>query len=793
MKGRARPPNKVGEAESELPFSFDVIAASAFHGNQSLKPSIHFAKTPTTSRTHTATGTGTNTTSTGLNTTSTHSRNTSNASRGAGSGTSRSNGHARKESWSKAIKSAKHTANATGLCAFNEDLSPADEKVIALDNRLQQDRTRYVHGGSHDSPNDPGESDVVLITAQASKRLDASQQNANGLNLSPVPSNRSGDSTGNSGVGIALSTPTVLIEQPFQFADHPYANGTRQSEDMPRPAEYAGPHPSRMADFAMNETALSDVSVRHRMPMAASRPRSDSPPPVHPYATADARSRPTLKVPLQSIPPPKKMFADVGTGSIREVMPEEIQYSPYSAQYSAASSKRNSELGVEEALSVAFRRGRTGGAQAEEQVSSGVDETSETEDFGSGSGVQELIVPPIFREGSPHRGDVTPRADDNSVRDAWQNSQDEDNVGNLVVPTPMSAASYKLNSSPAQMSLDSSPMASPRQFKRFDDMEDYSDLFYRPGQQSTVAGSARGSSGEPTPPGELVRTLSSGGESSSPQRPMLARSNSALTNLRRQLSEEYGSNSDDRQVLSGDLSLHRHGHVSDVLEVDEGDDELHAVLSQGSSPPGASLPLRLQTAHAESPGPEGAIPEDVESSRASSILERFETEDGTEIYYHLGEVPTLTTPDPVTASNVHRASAHGSYIENTPRSELQLLSPIESIAPDRPSRPSLLPPKSATTSSTTRGSYSTSSASHMSQLSEFPAPPGTTSLTPGTIIQSYFGNTPEATERGDPLAGSESPLERKHLHQQQSQQQQQEVRRSRRTTFGPVPDDDESD
>ncbi|OCB90557.1 hypothetical protein A7U60_g2235 [Sanghuangporus baumii] len=776
MKAKVKLNGKPSESESELAFSFDLIAATAFHGSQTLKPHVHYG--PSTTGSGSRNGAGTNTTSTGLNTTSTHSRNTSNASKNATS-QSIGHGHNRKESWSKsAIRTAKHTAQATGLCSDNDDLSPADEKVLAPDGKLQQDRARYVHLNPRDGRTGTDDDGVVVITAESSQYLNATQTNFVGPSLSPVPSDRSGGSTG---VGIALSTPTVLVDHPFQFSDHPYASGPNPVE-IPRPAEYAGPHPSRMAEFALTESSLNDVAARHRLPSAVVASRSYTETTAHPYAAAEQRSRPTLRVPVSSIPPPKKMFADVGTGSIREVLPDDIQYSPYSAQHSE-NSKHNSEaLGVEEALNLAFSRKDSATDEKGGQVEG---HTGDTEDFGSRTVDQELIVPALMRSAADYRVERMPQIDEGSMRESWQNSQDVDEHGHFLVPTPMSTISFKPKFSPAQTSLDSSPMTSPRQFKKFDDTEDYSDLFYTPGQPASVSGGLRAggnsseSSGEPTPPNESTNPLNFREEEGfATRRPLLARSNSALTNLRRKLSEEYRTSIDDRHVFSEDVNLRR--HVSDVPEVDEDFGDPNDIISQGS-PPGASLPLRLGLTHSESPGPVHVIPEDVESSRASSVLERYETEEGTEVYYRVGEVPALATPNPVSSTHMYRASAHVSYIDSTPPSNHRSLSPDTRGRTDTPSRPSLQP-QSAT--SMTRESYmtSTSSASRISQLSEFPVPPGQTSLTPGTIIQSYFGSTLEPTERHDPIQEDPESVER---------EQKRHERQSRRTTFGPVSDDED--
>ena len=114
-----------------------------------------------------------------------------------------------------------------------------------------------------------------------------------------------------------------------------------------------------------------------------------------------------------------------------------------------------------------------------------------------------------------------------------------------------------------------------------------------------------------------------------PERPVIARNNSALTTLKRQLSQKYAQNIEaERQMLDEDAGLSN--HIDDGTGGEESNiDEVHAIVSQSSSPPGASLPLRAAMPRPESLGPAVLIPEDVRSSRASSILERYEGDDGT--------------------------------------------------------------------------------------------------------------------------------------------------------------------
>ena len=625
--------------DQELVTSFGVLAATAFHGHQLSKPSISVGNSSAASRSM-----GTN--STGINTTSTHSRKSSGASHAG-------RGHGRKESWSKsAIKSAKSTANATGLCAFNIDVSPVDEKALNLERALDDEgRTKYVSLDLQraDEKRDAGESGVVLIAPHANanqaQQLAAPQPRPVVVfSPSPVPSNHSdaSQSTSQTGVGIALSTPTVLVpdQEQFLFPDHPYAaimGAARES--VPRASDYAGPHPTstaKMAEFNVDDSTLHNVSARHRLPPAVVYAQVER----HPYAavqasssTSNPRSRPTLQVPVTraEVSPAKKMFAEVNH-HLREVLPDEIQYSPYSMNPPSRNSKRNSELGVEEALSVAFSHGSLDDMEDEldmqdeldmdEEDSAEVQDASmEEEDLTgtSAADAQILTAQPAARTAPLYR--TMPQIDEDSVRDSWRNSRDEaDNAGmpRSIQHTPAASGFSMKESSP---SINSSPMTSPRALRKFDESEDFSDLFYRPGH--SAGNSIR------SPSMEVNRGLLSREPSGSIEKPLFpisrTESVSALAGLTRKLSEEFSSQLDDeRRTFGGrDTPVHQHEQGHHVNEA-----EMHALLSHGS-PPGANVPLRVPTTRPQSIDPSILVPEDVVSSRTSSILDPQESEEAT--------------------------------------------------------------------------------------------------------------------------------------------------------------------
>lgn len=618
--------------EEELVTSFGIIAASAFHGHQLSKPTISVGNSSTASRSM-----GTN--SAGINTISTHSRKSSNESHTA-------KGHIRKESWSKAaIKSAKSTANAAGLCAFNVDVSPVDEKALNLERAIDQDdgRTKFVSLDLQrtEEKRDAGESGVVLIASHANTNTQASHQlvvpqprPAVIFSPSPVPSDNSdaSQSTSHSGVGIALSTPTVVVadQEQFLFPDHPFASTTGTNrEAVPRASEYAGPHPTsaRLAEYNVDDSTLNNVSARHRLPPAANRLYASVE--RHPYAAAQSssssRPRPTLQVPTtrDEVSPSRRMFAEINS-SLREVLPDEIQYSPYSVNPPSRSSKRDSDaLGVEEALSVAFTHRSLDDMDMDEMEEDVTEARSMDEEDLTGTsavGAQILTAQAALRSAPLYR--TMPQIEEDSVRDSWRDSRDDgdDTIMPHAYQHTLAASGFSIKESTP--SINSSPMTSPRLVKKYDETEDFSDLFYRPGH--SAGNSIR------APSMEYSRGLASrepsGSLEKAPSNPISRTASvSALTGLTRQLSEEYNSLLDDEGHTFGrrDSPVH-HDHEQGYREDEP---QVHALHTRGSS--GANVPLRVPMTRPQSIDPSLLVPEDVRSSRTSSILDPQGTEEGT--------------------------------------------------------------------------------------------------------------------------------------------------------------------
>ena len=153
------------------------------------------------------------------------------------------------------------------------------------------------------------------------------------------------------------------------------------------------------------------------------------------------------------------------------------------------------------------------------------------------------------------------------------------------------------------------------------------------------------------------------------------------------------------------------------------------------------------------------------------------------IHYRLGEVPALATPNPIDGDGSRRHSArvsfHGeadwaSHSEMLTSPEHTTHTSSELLSPGPAARMSLSP------TDLLRQSYvtTTSSTSRISQLSDFPVPPGQQQVvTPASLIQSYFDDLPrnqrQNTHSSDQFGTSPS-----------SSEMRRQRLLSHRTTFG---------
>ncbi|KAK7685525.1 hypothetical protein QCA50_011391 [Cerrena zonata] len=769
---------EAGEITRETTSPLEYLAERTLLGAQTVPPKIHIHAPPvpksphTTSASRTAISSVFSTHSQNLSrvTSRTKSHGHSNSLGGSvtksqtdHSSSGHSNGHVRSQSLGKsAFRMVKNTAtNAAVLCGLNEKspmLSPMDEKAFAMEGALRGNDTKVIRLQDQ-ARNDAfrEREDVVVLSPIA-----ASRESPNRLNgVSPTPS---GFSVSAEGVGIAISSPLPSDDhshEPIHIPAHPYAQGT---------SSYPYRQPIKVATSNNPGPAAGDVYSPtgpnpHRQAVL-----------VHPYAQA---SHPYASPGAQYIDAPTRpaesLFAELTPGHVREFDPDSIRYSPYmhsssghghgqetepnSPQdyatttpkavpatltsdhpYVRNNASRYSELVFGDALVRTMRHSAS--------VDSGfgpseIDDHNQATDSKGDSGDEDMERP------TPRRSNTGPtyltpgqrpsifRAASGSSSNALTSSSSE-NVNPPVFRRPdISGLANSSGSSPGMISHDSSPPLSPRVINDSDDLDRFRDLFYKPSSKHDdgfTERSRRPSQGSRKTSGSI--TFEVGSHSS--------RSLSGLTNLARQLSEdleelreeEARRDQDDASSAWGS----RFGSIRGARPDDMSDDPkslLSQHTSSSDSPAGTNLPLRLPNdATFASPTanyPEDIQPEEIESSRASSILDGSALSHENPANFRIGEVEAVSTP-PV-ESSAQRFSQRLSVVadeENQRNSHI----PSTRVASSQYGLSPLTPDAA-------RSSYMTSdTGSRMSGLSDFPAPPTLTShMSIGPYITRSEDNT----------------------------------------------------
>ena len=205
---------------------------------------------------------------------------------------------------------------------------------------------------------------------------------------------------------------------------------------------------------------------------------------------------------------------------------------------------------------------------------------------------------------------------------------------------------HSSGSSPGVVSTTSSPPLSPRPINSSDDLERFRDLFYRP---PALAERRPSSSSTPSSEAPSRPSMSRKASGSIPielgNAARSTRSLSGLTSLARQLSENLGELQDQEEAEAmraeyGARGSPRWTSRYDGLVEEPEDDErrLPPELASLSSRTGLSpkSPLRLPLdADLVLSQPVDVVPEDVESSRASSLLEMPIEDDSARTCYPL--------------------------------------------------------------------------------------------------------------------------------------------------------------
>ncbi|KAG5644199.1 hypothetical protein DXG03_008862 [Asterophora parasitica] len=660
--------------EEPPPNSIDFLAARACLGNQLLTPVVTDQKFSDAQTSPSKTS---------------YSLANSLAKTSSKSSKSDSRGHSRTDSWGR-------SALRTATCGLTGTDPAADADFDnKLENALKRDDTKVIRLA-----------DPALAVPASHTPLTSN---------SPTPSGSIADTR----IGIALSTPP-LVNNPLdvvamRLPAHPYAQGGLYS--------YSTYMPTPTAEKEEAGAGISEFVVPHAQELLSRQNNTPSSSVLnHPYAQRMVLSRDsygTDKFTVRrgrdesDVPPPAKMWAQMSPGVVREILPGELQHSPYMSENGddVDLSSRNSQViydtvGVGEALAYAVRpmgsRDSGFGTSDDHTV---VDlSPSYTTSFAVKRSYRQPVQYDTTRPLHLSLLDKKP-ADPHSAHTFASSPLLHQQEATPKVPHPLSSSrSYDiLGPRTASTSPESlSPPHSPRSFGNPDDLDQFYDLFYKPGHASS----------HQRVPSEM--SLASVGSR--------RQAGSGLTTLARQLSEELESMALARPSMTELPGSTSRRPTDSTLEFVFEETSPPESSTTGRTPPGHSTISPFQPSAAR-------IPEDVESFRTSSPLEADEDETA---LFRVGIVESALTPPIV--ENDNRLSFTG-----------QLSFP-EAQRPARPEDPevsTIISPQPRINSlqlpsaNPTRSSYMTtnSSASRMSGLSDFPAPPTVERM---SLHTSYF-------------------------------------------------------
>ncbi|KAF5378779.1 hypothetical protein D9615_006932 [Tricholomella constricta] len=711
-RARSKSLTQKGRRHNEPPPSnIDFLAARAYLGNQLRAPVVTDQKLADAQVASLSSGPFSK---------SSHSNSNSLSKTWSKSSKSHSRGHSRTDSWGRSARRVAKTATC-GLAGTDTGASTSTS-----DNGLES----ALKGG--------GTKIIRLVDPALSAPIDLTPLTSN----SPTPS---GSTASDARIGIALSTPPSA-DDPLELGAmrlpaHPYAQGGLYSYSTYAPREKEE-----------NDTGASKSAVTGQTPKAASTAALDlfsreteTPSPSvlnHPYAQHTSSrdsyipdNKPLVRRPRDDsdVPPPAKMWAQLSPGIVREILPGEIQYSPFMSENGddADASSRNSRaindtVGVGEALAYAVRpmTSRDSGLGTSEDHT--VVDSSQPQAAG-------ITVKRSYRQAVQYDAMRPPHltlqdkkpSDPYSAHTFASSPLLHQQATPPELPFLSSSRSYELlgprtiSTSPESLS----PPHSPRSFGNPDDLDQFYDLFYKPGHSSThqkVPSEKSSVSVTGTPLGSRRRA------------------GSGLTSLARQLSEEL-----EHMALERDGSQYSRASTAELsssISRRPADSTLEFVFEE-ASPPESSMTGRSPRGHSTiSPfQPSSArIPEDVESSRASSPLEP--DEDETELF-RVGVVESVSTPPPV--ANDHRSSFMGQLSYTNTQHHRTEEQDILARSPQPRIKSGLQPPLA----DPTRSSYmTTSTASRMSGLSDFPAPPERHPVEHMSLLTSYFDEAHSLSE-----------------------------------------------
>lgn len=525
-----------------------------------------------------------------------------------------SRNHSSNDSWSKsAVKMAKSTTAV--ICGFSqseeeEDTVPRERDMrtaSSLEGALRGDGTKIIRLA-----------DPVHIPVGRGLPVTPSS-----TRLTPSPSNS------DQRVGIALGTPPPGDDDdPDDLSyhpSHPYAQGglsfsVRDPRTrVDRGAEFAGPHPSIVVI-----PQISDALTRHKHRL---------PPHVllHPYAQGSARDSYLEQNGLlaqyrsdDDTPRQMKMWAQLSPGVLREVLPGDLQYSPDIQQdnnLSPVSTSShdllhiNSTFGVGETLANAGRFHRKGdggvGPSDSDAYVAAAKPVFQADRDNQPQGTLPVYIYPTITEYN-----LAPSENPEALKKPSLTEQ-------VISASPEQYSSPSLpdrtdstftTTGSTFTSTGSSPHLPPHRLGN--GLESFQDLFYRPSNNSLQQTPCEAAYPDtPSPP----RVSATGWDDHLHRH----RTESGLTSLARQLSQEFELMALEQGRSSSHYSsIPSTRHQSSNTSRRPTDGSFQFIFEETSQSELVSEILDRPTIKAFHPS--DSLPEDVESSRASSLIERTE-------------------------------------------------------------------------------------------------------------------------------------------------------------------------
>jgi serine/arginine repetitive matrix protein 2 len=602
--------------------SLDYLAAQACLGNQNLHPSL------STTDVHS--------TSTSSSRKISHSKNTSLAPTLSKSSKSHSKNHSRGDSWSKpAVKMAISTAAICGFSSTEDEitvLDVGDARAASLEGAIKRDGTRVIRLA-----------DPVHLPVDRGPPISSSPDSS--VRLSSSPSNGSDQR-----VGIALGTPpqSPLGDEQSDSSfhpSHPYAQGglsfsvpgPSSQTRLDRGVDFAGPHPS--INSGVDISQIPDSLARHKLPPHLY---------LHPYGQRLSRDsyldQNGLLAQYRSgneTPHQNKMWAQLSPGVLREVLPNDIQYSPFtppqennmSSPVMSVSSRDsimqiNDTIGVGEILVNAERVRRSQVSRPDTDADVMLPISQVDGDKQSQNSLSDL-EPRIIRQPIEHNSALSEDSDA-SLKPSFTN-QIVSSPLQRHSPTPLLLSDRAVTTSPTVTSTtSSSPPLTPCRLGSPNDLESFQDLFYRPSNDLQRTPIEAALPDTPSPP-----HFSATSWDRSMQR---HKAESGLTSLARQLSQEFElmtrvreRSSQHSSSMQSPTRQQQRGTTSSTISRQPTVRSLEFVFEEASSPSQSERPVpELDDRHAiHAFQPSDSLPEDVESSRASSVIEIADAEDET--------------------------------------------------------------------------------------------------------------------------------------------------------------------